>query len=73
MSRFEKRLTRKRDGKDIGLLTVIRTRVNKLHDERGQRLVNPVRVDSLIITVTSPTGEQVVFHHMPFDQLTLDD
>jgi hypothetical protein len=73
MVRFDRDLVRRRDGKAIGKLSIIRTDLTKLHDERGQRLVTPEIVDSLIIAITNPLGEQVVYQTLPFKELTRDD
>lgn len=57
----ERRLVRTTDKKDIGTLRVTRTIRQVLYDIDGKRLVVPQKVDSIIITISNPAGEQVVW------------
>jgi hypothetical protein len=66
-------LVRSRDNRDLGTLSLIRDNMWKLYDDQDQRLVNPVLVDTLIITLTNAKGEQVCWHQMPMQTLLGDD
>jgi hypothetical protein len=66
-------LVRSRDKRALGTLSLIRDNVWKLYDDQGQRLVNPVLVDSLIVTLTNATGEHVCWHQVPMNALLSEE
>lgn len=70
MSKISRNLVRKSDKKSIGTLEIIRTDLTKLHDSNGRRMVNPEKVDSLIIALTNPAGEQVFWESVPLSELS---
>jgi hypothetical protein len=73
MSRIDREVKRRSDGKILGTISIIRTDLKKLHDTNGQRLVNPLDVDSLIVCLTNPLGEQVFWQAFPWDTITRDE
>lgn len=72
MSKISRQLVRKSDKREIGTLEIIRTKLTKLHDFNGQRLVNPEKVDSIIVVLTNPLGEQVFWEQVPVSELDGD-
>jgi hypothetical protein len=63
---------RSRDKRALGTLALIRDNVWKLYDDQGQRLGNPVLVDSLIVTLVNAKSEQVCWHSVPMATLIGD-
>jgi hypothetical protein len=61
-----------RDNRDLGVLTLIGNNGLRLHDDQGQRLVNPTKIDTLSVTLTSAKGEQVCWHQAPMTVLLGD-
>ncbi len=62
-------MKRQSDNKIVGTLTVVRADQWSFTDESGNRRVNPVRVDSILINVTNTKGETVGYAAIPMDQL----
>ncbi len=71
--RLEIPLLRSRDKKDVGTLTLIRTDSWILYDEAGKRLPIPKSQDTLIVTLSRPDGEQVVYTQIPMSELLRGD
>jgi hypothetical protein len=67
--RLEIPLLRSRDKKDVGTLTLIRTNTWILYDEAGKRLPAPRNQDTLIVSLSRPDGEQIVYTQIPMAEL----
>ena len=71
-SRVDHPLIRRRDGKPIGTLSIVRANHWSFGDDR-HRQGSPKRTDQLLITLADATGEEICYLEVPMDQLPADD
>ena len=62
-------MKRQSDHKHVGTITVVRANDWSFTKDDGSRRVNPVRVDSILVTVTNLENEIVGYAVIPMDQL----
>lgn len=65
-------LVRKSDKRNVGELTLIRNMCWQWTDDDGRRLPNPVREDTLIVSLKNSAGEEICWFQVPMDKLQLD-
>jgi hypothetical protein len=71
-ARIDLPLIRRRDRKNVGTLTIIRSNHPAFTDEHGARRSNPVRIDQLLIMLSDATGETVCSLEVAMERLPVD-